>query len=401
MIYPSIIAIKVSKAAERAVKQGHPWVFEKSIVKASPADQEAGSLCILFDQKTNRPFAFGLWDPSEIIKIKIIHLGTRLTLDSAYWEKRMRSAYLRRQDLLAYTNAYRGIHGENDGFPGLILDIYDRTGVLKVYSHIWRPYIEQLIHIAIEIFDIDSLVFRFSRKLTASHEYPYSEGEVIGQELTSHQILFLEQGVRFYAYPISGHKTGFFLDQRSNRAWLQTKARDKSILDVFSYVGSFGIHALKGGASSLTSIDISSQAMEVARKNLFLNELDISRWVPLVGDAFQQLTQLKNDNRVFDIVVIDPPAFAKQSTEVDLALSQYKRLAKLGAKLTTKDSYLLLASCSSRITPEDFKAAHRKAFAHYPHKEWKVVKEGFHDIDHPVSYREGLYLKTIIYQRSQ
>src|SRR5690606_21824642 len=137
-----------------------------------------------------------------------------LTLDSAYWEKRMRSAYLRRQDLLAYTNAYRGIHGENDGFPGLILDIYDRTGVLKVYSHIWRPYIEQLIHIAIEIFDIDSLVFRFSRKLTASHEYPYSEGEVIGQELTSHQILFLEQGVRFYAYPISGHKTGFFLDQR-------------------------------------------------------------------------------------------------------------------------------------------------------------------------------------------
>ncbi len=133
------------------------------------------------------------------------------------------------------------------------------------------------------------------------------------------------------------------------------------MLDVFSYVGGFGIHALKGGARSLTSIDISSQAMKVAAENIALNKLDPSKWTPLVADAFAALKKLIQQQEQFDIVVIDPPSFAKQASEVPNALTQYERLARLGKELVAPYGYLILGSCSSRISLEDFEEVHRNA----------------------------------------
>jgi 23S rRNA (cytosine1962-C5)-methyltransferase len=396
---PSTIAIKLNKVAETAVKKGHPWVFEQSIQKGPDKKQLAGSLCVLFDQRNNKPFAFGLWDPKEIIRIKIIFNGSRLTLDETFWKSQLEKAFEQRRPLLTKTNGYRAIHGENDGFPGMVLDIYDTTGVLKVYSNIWNPYLEALLQLFQDFYKLERIVFRLSRKIAGKGGFPYKEGDVIGNPLEEERIVFEEQGVQFYAYPISGHKTGFFLDQRPNRLWVQDHAKGKSVLDVFSYVGSFGVHALQGGATSLTSIDISQHAMDVAKENLALNNLDVSKWTPMVGDAFEILEKLISENTTFDIVILDPPTFATQQSQIPNALKQYERLADLGASLTKRNGTLILGSCSSRITLEDFEIAHQTAFAKQA-TYWNVVKKTLHDIDHPVTYPEGLYLKTIIYRKA-
>src|SRR5690625_147414 len=270
---PETIAIKLSRPGERAVKQGHPWVFDQSIEKG-PRDAAAGSLCVLFDRRSDRPYAFGLWDPGEIIRIRIIYRGDHLKWDDAFLKAQLQEAFKLRKSLVENVTGYRAIHGENDGFPGLVLDVYDRTGVVKIYSAIWIPYLTALLPLIEEVFQLDQIVFRRSRKLMTSEAIPYKEGEVIGKPLPGEKIRFEEYGVSFYADPIAGHKTGFFLDQRANRFWVQKHASGRSVLDVFSYVGGFGIHALKGGASSLTSLDISAQAMEVARENIISNDLD-------------------------------------------------------------------------------------------------------------------------------
>lgn len=396
---PSTIAIKLNKVAETAVKKGHPWVFEQSIQKGPDKKQLAGSLCVLFDQRNNKPFAFGLWDPKEIIRIKIIFNGSRLTLDETFWKSQLEKAFEQRRPLLTKTNGYRAIHGENDGFPGMVLDIYDTTGVLKVYSNIWKPYLEALLQLFQDFYKLERIVFRLSRKIAGKGGFPYKEGDVIGNPLEEERIVFEEQGVQFYAYPISGHKTGFFLDQRPNRLWVQDHSKGKRVLDVFSYVGSFGVHALQGGATSLTSIDISQHAMDVAKENLALNNLDVSKWTPMVGDAFEILEKLISENTTFDIVILDPPTFATQQSQIPNALKQYERLADLGASLTKRNGTLILGSCSSRITLEDFEIAHHTAFAKQA-TYWNVVKKTLHDIDHPVTYPEGLYLKTIIYRKA-
>lgn len=396
MKIPETIAVKLSRPGERAVKQGHPWVFEESIEKGPSEPAPAGSLCVLFDRRTNRPYAFGLWDPGEIIRIRIIFRGRSLKWDEDFLREGFVQALSLRNPLLEKVTGYRAIHGENDGFPGWILDVYDRTGVGKVYSKIWTPYLNVMLPLILEVFELDRLVFRRSRKLMDHHDIPYSEGDVIGVPLPEEKVRFEEYGVSFYADPVAGHKTGFFLDQRANRYWVQKHASDRTVLDVFSYVGGFGIHALKGGATFLTSLDISAQAMELARDNIQLNELDHSRWNPVVGDAFKKMAGWITEKKAFDMVILDPPSFAKQSSEVPMALRQYERLAKMGAALTTRHGYLILGSCSSRISMEDFKNVHQNVLNK---GEWEVVREAGHDLDHPVRFAEAEYLKTIVYRR--
>ncbi len=399
MKVPATIAIKLNKAAEKAVKQGHPWVFEQSIIKGPSKNAQAGSLCVLFDQRTNKPFAFGLWDPEEVIRIKIIFRAGRLQLSADFWKSQLNKAYVQRENLRSKgVTGYRGIHGENDGFPGLVLDVYDKTGVLKIYSNIWKPYAELLLQEIKRQFSLETIVVRFSRKVLQHNTFIYKEGEVIGNPLPDEKVAFGEYGVQFYAYTKSGHKTGFFLDQRPNRLWVQQHSAKKKVLDVFSYVGSFGIHALKGNAKSLTSIDISAPAMEVAAQNMALNELDQSRWTPMVADAFTALQELIDKEEKFDIVIIDPPSFAKQATEVPRALTQYQRLAQLGKELVAKNGTLVLGSCSSRISLDDFKQAHQEAGI-TPYNGWNYLHTTLHDEDHPITFPESVYLKTVFYQK--
>lgn len=395
---PQRLAVKLAPAAEKSVKQGHPWVFSNSIQKLNK-EGKAGDIAILFDQRFNKPFAIGLYDPDSPIRIKVVHNNGPAQIDAAFFEEKLDMAFDKRRKLISEeTNAYRLVFGENDGLPGLILDIYNKIGVLKLYSAIWFPYLDFLLPKMAELSGVDGIVLRLSRNVQKANP-AYEEGKVLWGELENPEVIFKEYGVLFKTDVLQGHKTGFFLDHRENRHEIGKMAKGKTVLDVFSYAGGFSIHALAGGAKEVTSLDFSKQALELASENARLNNSS-GKHITLAGDAFVLLEELRNEGKRYDIVIIDPPSFAKSQQERTVALKKYAELAELGVHLTKKGGVLLLASCSSRIEKEEFMQLHKEVF-HRMNLRYKVLKTTEHAIDHPIGFPEGAYLKSAYYVHLQ
>ncbi len=395
MDQPKTLAVKLKTAAEKAVKQSHPWVFSKGIIKTNKKGK-AGDICILFDRNTNKVFAIGLYDPKSPIRIKVIHHGGPQKINAEFFHQKLQQAFEIRKPLLAKnTNAYRLVFGENDGFPGLIADVYNSTAVVKLYAEIWLPYLKEIVKSITEITGVESVVLRLSR-LLQNTDFPLKEGEVLYGKLETPEIHFKEYGVNFKTDVILGHKTGFFLDHRDNRRRVRYNAKNKTVLDVFSYSGGFSVHALAGGAKEVTSVDFSKQALEFAKENAKLNDIS-GEHKTLSGDAFVILKELIKQQKQFDIVIIDPPSFAKRKSEIEIAQKKYAELALLGAKLTKKGGLLLLASCSSRVKADVFSTIHKDEFRK---AGVRFTLEDFtqHDIDHPIKFKEGAYLKSAYYR---
>ncbi|HFA51894.1 MAG TPA: class I SAM-dependent rRNA methyltransferase [Bacteroidetes bacterium] len=391
------IAIKVKPAAERSIRNGHPWVFEGSIVKQSSGGQ-AGDTAIVFDKKNNKLLAVGLYDPASPIRIKLISFGKPATVGKAFFEQKIQQAFeLRRPLLLTGTNSYRLVHGENDGLPGLVADVYAEVLVVKLYSPIWLPYLQNIFAILLKISNCKTLVLRLSRSLQ-NENLPkgWSDGSVVFGELEEEEVTFREHGLRFSANVVKGHKTGFFLDHRHNRKRIGGLAKGKAVLDVFSYAGGFSVHALAGGAREVTSLDISGQALQMAIKNAALNP-HRGHHKTMKMDAFKGMEELRRSGKMFDVVVVDPPSFAKKESEVKGALNSYARLARLAVPLVKRGGVLLMASCSSRVgaglffetVEPEMESSGRKV---------ELLEKTFHDVDHPVGFPEGAYLKAGFYR---
>lgn len=392
---PKRLAVKLNSKAERSVKQGHPWVFSDSILKIKEGGK-TGDLAILFDSKTDKAFAIGLFDADSPIRIKVIHHDGPAKIDEAFFKNKLEHAFELRKPLLrTNTNAYRLLFGENDGFPGLIVDVYNKVGVLKLYSAIWFPYLEMIIPHIVAIAKLDCLILRLSRSLEKS-DAPYEEGTILYGALENPEVEFVEYGVRFKTDVLLGHKTGFFLDHRENRRRIGKLSKGKAVLDVFSYAGGFSIHALAGGAKEVTSLDLSKQALELAKQNAELNK-PTGKHFTIAGDAFEELKTLIRQEKKYDVVIIDPPSFAKSQAENEIAKKKYVELTEIGIQLTEKGGLLLLASCSSRVTEEELREIHKSVF-------WRLgvnyTLEDFtqHDIDHPIGFAEGAYLKSGYYR---
>lgn len=273
--------------------------------------------------------------------------------------------------------------------------MYDKVAVLKIYSRIWITYLAEIKSAILANTNCTCIVLRFSRSVQKNNVISnIANGSIIHGELESTEIPISEHGVHFNANVIKGHKTGFFLDHRHNRQNIQQLAKGKTVLDVFSYAGGFAIHALVGGAKKVTAVDISKQALEVAKNNAATNKVTLDT---LAGDAFNILRDLHNQNKIFDIVIIDPPAFAKASTEIPTALNQYRRLAKLGIELVAPNGLLLLASCSSRVTADEFYRVVEQGMS-TSKKSFTLIEKTFHDVDHPIGFPEGAYLKSGYYR---
>ena len=395
MSTPDRLAVKLKAVAEISVKKGHPWIFSNSIERINK-EGKAGDIAILFDQRRNKPFAIGLYDPYSPIRIKVIHNEGPAKIDTVFFEKKIQKAFSHRKPLLQKdVNAYRLLFGENDGMPGLIVDIYNKVGVIKVYSAIWLPYLEMLLAPIVKVSGVESLIMRWSRQLQAL-DMPYTEGAVIYGELKNSLVQFTEYGVHFETDVILGHKTGFFLDHRENRHKVGKLAKRKTVLDVFSYTGGFSTHALAGGATEVTSLDISSQALELAKHNANLNP-HAGVHETIAGDAFEELQRLVHQKKKYDIVIIDPPSFAKNEKEIEVAKKKYAQLAEIGSALTRSNGTLLLASCSSRINQEEFLQTHSEAFKRSK-VNYTLLETTAHAIDHPIGFKEGAYLKSAYYK---
>lgn len=394
---PQRLAIKLKPAAEKSVKQGHPWVYDKGISKINK-EGKAGDLAIIFDSKKNKFLALGLYDPDSPIRIKMIAFGQSTNLNQDWFLEKVATAYQIRQPLFKQnTNAYRLLYGENDGLPGCIADVYNKVLVLKIYSAIWFPYLDWLVAALQESSGCETMLLRLNRNLQQNDAYAkYKDGMVILGTLKEEEVYFTENGVRFCANVIKGHKTGFFLDHRFNRKKVGDLSKGKTVLDVFSYTGGFSTHALANGAKQVTSVDISAPALAFAKKNVALNAHKGSHET-IAQDAFKALQEMLKSRRKFDIVVIDPPSFAKKQSEIEKAIHQYERLAKIGARLVAPKGILILASCSARVSREAFFAANEKGFA-LSNKRFQCIETVYHDIDHPIGFPEGAYLKAAYYK---
>jgi 23S rRNA (cytosine1962-C5)-methyltransferase len=395
--HPKRLAIKLNAKGEQSVVKGHPWVFSNSIIKVN-TDAKTGDLAIIFSKTKNKVIGIGLYDADSPIRIKLIHTAeTKVEIKAEFFHSKIEIAYKKRIELLkTNTNSYRLIFGENDGFPSLIADVYASVLVVKLYSEIWLPYLKSILKSLQQVSKAESVVIRLSRQLQKSDKHNLKGGEVVYGTLNDKVVNFVEHGVNFSANVIQGHKTGYFLDHRNNRKQVGEWSKRKTVLDVFSYAGGFSVHALTNGATEVTSVDISKHALEVAKLNGKLNAYS-GIHNTIVGDAFQIMKDLIKAKTQFDVVVIDPPSFAKQQSEINLAKKKYAQLASLGAQLTSKNGLLVLASCSSRVKAQSFFDSNWQVLKQ-SNRMFKTVLKTQHDVDHPISFPEGAYLKCGYYR---
>ena len=395
---PKNITIRVKKTAERHLRHGHPWLFDQAVANQS-GEGAAGDLVVAFDEK--RGFlALGLYDPHSPIRVKVLHSKKPIAIDDAFFAGRIHAAIARREALQGTdTDGYRVVHGENDGLPGLVVDRYHDTLVIKLYSACWVPRLHQVVPALVAALAPTRIVLRLSRGV-AKHPAELaglSDGVVVAGPPLDGPILFHERGLVFEADPIAGQKTGFFLDQRDNRAIVESLSAGKRVLNVFSYSGGFSVAAARGGARHVVSVDLSRPALDAARRTFDHNRHHVAvaacDHLVMPGDAFDVLKDLAR-SEPFDIVVIDPPSFAKSATEVDGALAAYARLTALGTDVTADDGLLVLASCSSRVDAAMFRSNAMQAALQHG-RPLTVVDETAHAVDHPIGFAEGTYLKCL------
>lgn len=392
------LAVRVTPDALRQIRGGSPWLYDGSITSVSH-EGEPGDLAVVFDDK--RQFAaIGLWDPTSPIRMKVLHRGSPTQIDAGFWRTVLSTAFDRRA-LLADdddTTAYRLVHGENDGLPGLIVDRYDQTLVVKIYTPAWFPHLAEVVEGLVEVFSPVRIVLRLSRSVAGGETFGLADGDTIMGPPPEGPVLFRERDLTMEADVVHGQKTGHFLDQRDNRALVRSMASGASVLDVFASTGGFSLAAAAGGAKSVHMIDQSAPALETAKKNLAhnhrLGEVRRCQVHATVGDAFQVLTTLANRNEQFDIVILDPPSFASNQAAVPRALAAYARLARLGLAVVKPGGTFIQASCSSRVTTDDFVSTVLKAAASAGVDVHETRRTG-HAVDHPIGFEFGGYLKAV------
>ena len=393
------LAVRVTPDALRHVRAHHPWVFEESVTSVSH-EADAGDLAVIFD--ADRKFvALALHDPESPIRFRVIHVGKPTPVDDEFWRSTFRAALAKRtaftDDPDADRLAYRVLNGENDAVPGLVVDRYADVLVVKLYSAVWFPHLVTVTRTLLEVTGCGGVVLRLARNVARGETFGLADGDVIAGTVPDGPVRFHEGGLRFDADVRTGQKTGHFLDQRANRLRVGAMASGKDVLDVFASTGGFSVHAAAGGARSVRAVDLSAPTLAAAEHNMALNDdLEAVRncvFSTEVGDAFEVMVQLARAGRDFDIVIVDPPSFAQRQANVDGALRAYTRLTHLALRLVRPGGVLVQASCSSRVSPEQFfdTVADAAVAAGRPIDE--ISRTG-HDSDHPVGFREGEYLKA-------
>jgi 23S rRNA (cytosine1962-C5)-methyltransferase len=391
------LRLRVTAAAETIVRGGHPWLFAES-VREQNREGETGELAVIFDRK-DEFLAVGLFDADSPIRVRILHAGKPQNLDSQWWQARLENALARRNGIFdAQTNGARWINGESDGWPGLVMDQYGGTLVVKIYTAAWLPRLSEITGLINQLVKNERIVLRLSRNIQefAKSGFQFADGQVLHGPPVDGPVIFRESGLRFEAEVVHGQKTGFFLDQRENRRTVETLATGRTVLNAFSFSGGFSLYAARGGAVSVTDLDISAHALASARRNFALNQENPTiakcrhEWVQ--ADTFDWLNETKSQN--YDLIVLDPPSLAKRESERIGAIQAYTRLAALGIERLTKDGILAAASCSAHVTAEEFFGAVRDA-ASKSGRSFAELRTSRHAPDHPAKFKESEYLKTI------
>ncbi len=377
-----------------SILRGHPWIFSGAI-KDKSADIQEGDCVQIMDEKS-KILGFGHFQNSNIA-VKILGWSP-LEYSDEFWLNRIQSAYTLRLQL-AYINssshsAFRLVHGEGDGLPGLIIDIYGDVAIIQCHSVGMHRNIQLIAQALQSIFKdkIQHIYDKSSETISSLENYPIQNGFLFGGK---ERVTIIEYEISFEVNWIEGQKTGFFLDQKVNRNLLRSFCKDKSVLNTFSYTGGFSLNALAGGANLVHSVDSSSKAIAQLESNLILNSVLATRHESFCTDAIHYLKTMNKD--LYDVIVLDPPAFAKNISKRHNAIQAYKRINLLAFQKIKKSGVLFTFSCSQVVTDDLFYHTIVSAGIESG-RNIRLLHRLHQSPDHPVHlfHPEGSYLKGLV-----
>jgi 23S rRNA (cytosine1962-C5)-methyltransferase len=387
------IKIMLKSGKDQSVHRFHPWVFSGAIKKFYGGDPSEGEVVEVFNNK-DEFLALGHYQIGSIA----IRLFTFEDIEPDYnfWYNKILSAYNLRNAIglanSAHTNVYRLIHAEGDGMPGLIIDYYDGHLVMQIHSIGMYLIREWIVKILQEIYGEELKSIYDKSESTMPHKGPISASNehMLGK---NNWTLVKENGLNFEINWTSGQKTGFFVDQRENRLLLQNFSKNRKVLNMFCYTGGFSVYALRGGAELVHSVDSSAKAIDLVDKNIELNFTNAPH-ESFAEDAFKYLDKIKDQ---YDLIILDPPAFAKHQNVLPNALQGYKRLNQRAFEQIKSSGILFTFSCSQVVSKENFKKSVFVAAANAK-RNVRILHHLSQPSDHPISiyHPEGEYLKGLV-----
>ena len=386
-------SIYLKRGKEESLLRFHPWVFSGAILRMDEGIEEGDFVRVLTE---NGGFiAVGHY---QIGSISVRVLSFRdIQIDEEFWTNRLASALKMRISIgiadNPQNNTYRLVHGEGDNLPGLVIDCYGKTAVMQAHSvgiHVCRKDIANAL-MQVMGSRIENVFYKSETTLPFKAELGQENGFIIGG---SDDNTALENGLKFHVDWLRGQKTGFFVDQRENRSLLEQYARGKRVLNMFCYTGGFSFYAMRGGAELVHSVDSSGKAIELTRANVELNFPGDTRHEAYCEDAFKFLEKAGNQ---YDLIILDPPAFAKHRGALHNALKGYTRLNRAALEKIQKGGILFTFSCSQVVTKDNFRNAVFTAAAQSGRKV-RILHQLHQPADHPINiyHPEGEYLKGLV-----
>ena len=380
---------------EESFLKGHLWIFSGAL-QQPPHWIEPGGL-VDVKSATGQFVARGYYNPHTDIAIRILTHDIEEAIDGEFLQRRIRSALELRQVFdPIQTNAYRLVHSEGDGLPGLVVDRFADILVAQIHTAGMERLLPLLIDALMSETRTRGLLLRNDSQSRRRESLEVEEPTVAAGEVPA-QVAVRENGVQFLVDPWRGQKTGFFLDQRDKREAMRKYVRGKRVLNCFSYTGGFSVYAaLTSDETHVTSVDASASAIELARQHFSLNDLDLDKHEFLIADVFEYLEHAQREGEQFDVVILDPPAFAKTQGARTQAVKAYRRLNLLGMHVLRPGGILLTCSCSGVIGLDDFLGVLAQVTQRL-HRPVQLLEVYTHSVDHPISLAmpETTYLKAV------
>lgn len=397
MPYPTL---HLKRGKSESLKRYHPWVFSGAL-QPTPPDLQEGQLVDVADD-TGRYIATGHWQIGSIA-VRVLTFRQQ-DINRDFWLRRLQQAHRVRQAIGLIrpdNNAYRLVHGEGDRLPGLIIDIYGDTAVIQAHSvgmHLERHLLADCVR---QIAGVHNIYYKSETTLPYKADLHQENGFLLGGA-PGLDTTALENGLRFNIDWLRGQKTGFFVDQRDNRSLVEHYARGRRVLNMFCYTGGFSVYALRGGAECVHSVDSSAKAVELVKANVALNFPDDTRHQAFCDDAFRFLDHAPapdSSSEAYDLIILDPPAFAKHKDALRNALKGYTRLNAAAFQKIKPGGLLFTFSCSQAVSKEQFRLAVFTAAAQSG-RHVRILHQLHQPADHPINiyHPEGEYLKGLVLQ---
>ncbi|WP_144392242.1 class I SAM-dependent rRNA methyltransferase [Pleionea sediminis] len=390
----SLAKLQLKKNEEKRIKSGHLWIYSNEVdIQATPLKQFNVGQQIIIESSQGKPLGVGYINPNNLLCARILNRDYKRPIDKSLFVHRLKIAQSIRERLFKQP-FYRACYGESDGLPGLIVDRFGEHLVVQITTAGMEAIKDDIVEALSKVYKPSSILLRNdsnARKAEAlSPEIEQAEG------LTPDEVLITENNTQFLIKPHTGQKTGWFYDHRVSRQQIAKYCEGKRVLDVFSYIGAFGLQMLSHGASELWSIDISAKALDEQEQNAVLNKVD-DKITLVEGDAHTAMKELKQQGEKFDIVIVDPPAFIKKKKDHKAGLSAYRKVNEAAIRLLEKDGILLSASCSMHLKSNELQDCVRGAGRHLD-KTVQLLEHCHQGQDHPIhpSIPETEYIKGVI-----